>query len=205
MALHRHRDVEMGRKSDGYLHNFCLPPTAKNLLATGQYLARTNDLWPVYATIPIVAPPACVPGCGRKFLFCRWSSTPPKNWTFLGRLLVSQNAANIAKRHADQTRSGAPRLVGLLHRISTGTPVLCAFPLPPTAIFLFSFLSKNGEQKIGTQELLVGGFLRVAPKVTVQSYISRLCNKKSLSLSFESQETQRRCYSGMRWLLVGGS
>ena len=75
----------------------------------------------------MVAPPACVLGCGRKFLFCRWSSTPPKNWRFLGRLLVSQNAANIVKRHADQTQSEAPRPVGLLHRISTGTPVLCAF------------------------------------------------------------------------------
>ena len=84
----------------------------------------------------MLAPPACVLGCGRKFLFCRWSSTPPKNWMFLGRLLVSQNAANIAKRHTDQTRSGAPRLVGLLHRISTGSPVLCAFPPSPTAIFL---------------------------------------------------------------------
>jgi len=84
----------------------------------------------------MVAPPACVLGCGRKFLFCSWSSTPPKNWTFLGRLLVSQIAANIAKRHADQTRSGAPRPVGLLHRISTETPVLCAFPPSQTAISL---------------------------------------------------------------------
>jgi len=92
----------------------------------------------------MVAPPACVLGCVRKFLFCRWSSTPPKNWMFLGRLLVSQNAANIAKRHADQTRSGAPRQVGLLHRISTGTPVLCAFPPSPTAISA-SFETKKIE------------------------------------------------------------
>jgi len=110
------------------LHNFCLPPTAKTLLATGQYLARTNHSWPVCATIPMASPPACVLGCGHESLFYRWSSTPPKNYTFLGRLLVSQNAANVAQRYADQTRCGAPRPVGLLHRISTGTPVLCAFP-----------------------------------------------------------------------------
>jgi len=85
-------------------------------------------------SVPL-APPACVLGCGRKFLFCRWTSTPPKDWTFLGCLLMSQNAANIAQRHADQTRSGAPRPVGLLHHISTGTPVLCASPQSQKVIF----------------------------------------------------------------------
>jgi len=45
--------------------------------------------------------------------------------------------------------------------------------------------------------------LGVAPKV--QSYIVRICNKNSLSLSFESQETQPGFHGGMRWLLAGGS
>jgi len=119
MVLYRHRDVQLGRKRDRKVYykttveramakvtpfTICLPPTAKTLFATGQYLARTNHSWPVCATLPMVSPPACVLGCGRESLFCRRSSTPPKNYTFLGRLLVSQSAANIAQRYADQTR-----------------------------------------------------------------------------------------------------
>ena len=90
-----------------------------------------------------------------------------RTWTFLERLLVSQNAANIAQRNADQTRSGAPQPVGLLHRISTGTPVLCAFPPSQTAIFERSHYSGFRARGLGASHCAQGLSLRVASAADV--------------------------------------
>jgi len=99
MALYRHRDVELGRKSESKV----TPSTISACHPLRKIFCLPANIWLKQIT--------CDPSVPRYWWWSHqrafWAATPPKNWTFLGRLLVSQDAANIAQRHADAKWSAA--------------------------------------------------------------------------------------------------